>query len=43
VIENYVSMKKFLLTKGYTFKSETDTEVLGNLIAYHYAKEPSAG
>lgn len=39
VIENYVSMKKFLLTKGYTFKSETDTEVLGNLIAYHYAKE----
>jgi glucosamine--fructose-6-phosphate aminotransferase (isomerizing) len=40
VIENYVSMKKFLLGKGYTFKSETDTEVLCNLIAYHYAKEP---
>jgi glucosamine--fructose-6-phosphate aminotransferase (isomerizing) len=39
VIENYVSMKKFLLAKGYTFKSETDTEVLCNLIAYHYAKE----
>lgn len=39
VIENYVSMKKFLLEKGYTFKSETDTEVLCNLIAYHYAKE----
>ena len=33
-------MKKFLLTKGYTFQSETDTEVLCNLIAYHYAKEP---
>ncbi|EIP96768.1 glucosamine--fructose-6-phosphate aminotransferase, isomerizing [Opitutaceae bacterium TAV1] len=40
VIENYAAIKKFLLTKGYTFASETDTEVLGNLIAYHYAKEP---
>ena len=40
VIENYNSMKKFLLEKGYTFQSETDTEVLCNLIAYHYAKEP---
>ncbi|MFH1499280.1 MAG: glutamine--fructose-6-phosphate transaminase (isomerizing) [Verrucomicrobiota bacterium] len=40
VIENYVAIKKFLLTKGYTFASETDTEVLCNLIAYHYAKEP---
>ncbi|MBA3848925.1 MAG: glutamine--fructose-6-phosphate transaminase (isomerizing) [Opitutus sp.] len=39
VIENYASMKKFLLGKGYTFKSETDTEVLCNLIAYHLAKE----
>lgn len=41
VIENYNAIKKFLLTKGYTFKSETDTEVLGNLIAYHFAKEPA--
>jgi glutamine---fructose-6-phosphate transaminase (isomerizing) len=40
VIENYSAIKKFLLGKGYTFQSETDTEVLGNLIAYHYAKEP---
>ena len=40
VIENYVSIKKFLLDKGYTFKSETDTEVLCNLVAYHYQKEP---
>ncbi len=42
VIENYVAIKKFLLTKGYTFASETDTEVLANLIAYHLAKEPAA-
>ena len=43
VIENYSSIKKHLLAQGYTFKSETDTEVLCNLIAYHYAKEPAAG
>ncbi|MEI6106891.1 MAG: glutamine--fructose-6-phosphate transaminase (isomerizing) [Opitutae bacterium] len=41
VIENYANIKKFLLTKGYTFKSETDTEVLCNLLAYHYEKEPA--
>ena len=40
VIENYNSIKKFLLSKGYTFASETDTEALVNLIAYHYQKEP---
>ncbi len=41
VIENYSKIKAFLLTKGYTFQSETDTEVFCNLIAYHYAKEPT--
>jgi glucosamine--fructose-6-phosphate aminotransferase (isomerizing) len=40
VIENFTVMKKFLLGKGYTFASETDTEALVNLIAYHYQKEP---
>ena len=43
VIENYSQIKEFLLGKGYTFKSETDTEVLCNLIAYHYAKEQAGG
>ncbi len=46
VIENYNPIRKFLTSKGYTFYSETDTEVLCNLIAYHYAKEidsPSDG
>jgi glucosamine--fructose-6-phosphate aminotransferase (isomerizing) len=42
VIENYTSIKRFLLTKGYTFTSETDTEALVNLVAYHYQKEPAA-
>jgi glutamine---fructose-6-phosphate transaminase (isomerizing) len=41
VIENYSQIKTFLLSKGYGFQSETDTEVLCNLIAYHYAKEPA--
>jgi glucosamine--fructose-6-phosphate aminotransferase (isomerizing) len=34
-------MKKFLLARGCTFKSETDTEVRCNLIADHYAQEPA--
>ena len=40
VIENYAQIKSFLAGRGYTFASETDTEVLCNLVAYHYAKEP---
>ena len=43
VIENFSGMKKFLAGKGYTFESETDTEALVNLVAYHYAKEPTNG
>ena len=39
VIENFAAIKKFLVTKGFTFSSETDTEVLCNLIAYHFEKE----
>ncbi|MDP5080081.1 MAG: glutamine--fructose-6-phosphate transaminase (isomerizing) [Opitutales bacterium] len=39
VIENYVAMKKFLIEQGYSFQSETDSEALCNLIAYHYKKE----
>ena len=32
IIENYTSLKQDLLSKGYNFKSETDTEVLVNFI-----------
>ncbi|MFA5264733.1 MAG: glutamine--fructose-6-phosphate transaminase (isomerizing) [Opitutaceae bacterium] len=42
VIENFTSIKRFLAGKNFSFKSETDTEVLCNLIAYHYAKEPAS-
>ncbi|MFB9120892.1 glutamine--fructose-6-phosphate transaminase (isomerizing) [Bergeyella porcorum] len=34
IIENYDTLKTMLTSKGYTFKSETDTEVLVNLIQY---------
>lgn len=34
IIENYDTIKTMLTDKGYTFKSETDTEVLVNLIQY---------
>ena len=36
IIENYENMRSFLLSKGYTFMSETDSEALVNLIAYHF-------
>jgi len=39
VIENYGSIKKFLAGRGVSFYSETDSEVLANLVAYHYEKE----
>lgn len=32
IIENYLSLKKYLEEKGHTFKSDTDTEVLTHLI-----------
>ena len=32
IIENYAAIKKELINRGYTFHSETDTEVLINLI-----------
>lgn len=38
IIENYSILKSRLLDRGYTFASETDTEVLANLIEYIYLK-----
>ena len=37
-IENYLSLKKELLSKGYSFKSETDSEVLAVFIGAIYDK-----
>jgi len=36
IIENYQELKVTLQAKGYAFVSETDTEVIAHLIAYHY-------
>ena len=36
IIENYVELKNFLEGKGITFTSETDTEVVAQLLEYYY-------
>ena len=36
IIENYVTLKKYLIEKGHRFESETDTEVLSVLIGELY-------
>ncbi len=36
IIENYISLKKKLISKGFEFVSETDTEVIAHLFEYYY-------
>ncbi len=38
IIENYQELKEKLLKNGYTFKSQTDTEVAVKLVDYYYKK-----
>ena len=38
IIENYQELKEKLLKKGYTFYSQTDTEVVVKLVDYYYKK-----
>ena len=38
IIENYQELKDKLMRKGYTFYSETDTEVAVKLVDYYYKK-----
>lgn len=38
IIENYNVLKKYLITEGFTFKSQTDTEVIINLVEFNYIK-----
>lgn len=40
IIENYLQLKAKLLGKGYEFQSETDTEVLAQLLDYYYKGNP---
>ncbi len=36
IIENHEQLKTFLIDKGYTFHSETDSETIVHLLHYHY-------
>ncbi len=36
IIENYVKIKEWLSTRGYSFKSQTDTEVIVQLIDFYF-------
>uniref|UniRef100_A0A8D2ZPC2 glutamine--fructose-6-phosphate transaminase (isomerizing) n=1 Tax=Scophthalmus maximus TaxID=52904 RepID=A0A8D2ZPC2_SCOMX len=41
IITNYKELKAYLITKGYEFESETDTEVIPKLIKYVYDNRES--
>ena len=41
IVENFVALKEELMAEGVTFKSETDTEVIVNLIERHLASDVS--
>jgi len=41
IIENYSTLKTWLQSEGFSFVSETDTEVIANLIGYFYSKDDS--
>jgi len=43
IIENYATLKQFLIEKGHKFSSQTDTEVLAMLVAHFYSTAESNG
>src|SRR5512143_2979930 len=43
IIENYGTLKTWLRSEGVAFVSETDTEVIANLIGYLYANHDRSG
>lgn len=40
IIENYIALRNKLMKKGYEFVSETDTEVVAQLLDYYYNGNP---
>lgn len=40
IIENYISLRNKLIKKGYTFVSETDTEVVAQMLDFYYNGNP---
>jgi len=43
IIENYMELRSFLEDKGYNFLSQTDTEIIPNLINYYYEQTSKKG
>ena len=41
IIENYADLRKFLTDNGYSFISQTDTEVVPNLVHYYFSNDKS--
>ncbi len=41
IIENYIELRNFLISKGYEFASDTDTEVISQLMDYYYHGDPT--
>ena len=39
IIENYLEIKEYLIAKGVSFRSETDTEVVAQLLEYYYVQD----
>ncbi len=39
IVENFATLKKWLITKGASFQSDTDSEVIANLISHFYHLE----
>lgn len=39
IIENYAQIKERMIRKGYTFESETDTEVIAKCLDYYYLQK----
>ena len=42
IIENYIPIREKLLSEGFTFCSDTDTEVFANLLCFYQKKNPNA-
>ena len=40
IVENYAELREFLTEHGYTFQSDTDTEIVAQLVDYYYHGDP---
>jgi len=43
IIENFLELKRRLMADGWEFRSDTDTEVIANLISSHLGETPAEG